>query len=289
MITFVGVMMVACGPSSGGGGEDLEGSTSVAGDESESGEPTATSGTLPADGSTTGTDPDPTAAVTVTTTPPPDDEGGPECAVPPYVSCDPLAEEEPCDGDQACTFDYHPKGGGFACGCDFGQAGPYEPCESTFDPGDSCAPHQLCRSLASSEDGIHPQCWPLCDSTLCPDDSVCLGGICFAPCDPLAPSTCPDALSCSESDGAFVCSGASAPPDARAQVGEICYSEGSCAHGLTCVIASQLPDCEGSLCCATVCDLDTGEPCVAGQSCSALVDNNGDLVDSPYGMCRDLG
>ena len=237
-ITFLGTIVLACGPSTVGGGvADSAGSSSDTGDEHETDAPTATSGTVPEDDDTTTGDPDSGTEDGSTTLPPNDDAGtdGRSCGVPPYVSCDPLAEDEPCGGGQACTFGYGPKGGGCACGCDLGQAGPYEPCETTFQPGDSCAPYQLCRSLDSSEDALSPQCWPLCDSSLCPADSVCLASVCFEPCDPLGPATCPDALSCRPSNDGFLCSGASEPADERANLGETCFGPGGGLRARACV------------------------------------------------------
>lgn len=255
---FVAPWTVGCGP-------DLPPETEGSGAAS-----TSTSEPLPGSSSdpsatgigSTGADPTSTTMADAGTT----DDAPEECMSNPKLSCDPL-DPEACYGELKCTYDYHPKGGSWVCGCIRGDAGPYEPCTWDPTPSDTCAPQQIC----SGGDSFGPDtCTPLCGTALCSETSVCLGDYCVEPCDPLAPYACPPGAACAPSYGGFVCGGNIQPRPAG--VGEPCESEGGCEHGLVCQPGSEVTGCTTDQCCAAVCDTMAPEPCAPGEACVPLFD-----------------
>lgn len=189
-----------------------------------------------------------------------------ECMSNPKIGCDPL-DPEACFGELECTYDYHPKGGSWVCGCIRGDAGPYEPCTWDTTPSDTCAPQQIC----SGGDRFGPDtCTPLCGTSLCSETSRCVGDYCLEPCDPLAPYACPPGTGCAPNSGGFVC-GVNVHPR-PAGVGEPCEVDAGCAHGLVCQPGAEVAGCDADECCAAVCDTTAPEPCAPGEACVPLFD-----------------
>lgn len=199
-----------------------------------------------------------------------------ECMSDPKLSCDPL-DPEFCYGDLECTFDYHPKGGGWVCGCNRGDAGPYEPCTVDPTPADTCAPQQIC----SGQDRFGPnRCTPLCGTPQCSETSICVGEWCYEPCDPLAPPACPTGVACERRSDGFVCEGNANPRPLG--IGEPCDFDVECAHGLVCQPGAEVTGCEAPECCAAVCDTTEPEPCAPGEACVPL-------FERPWSGAETLG
>lgn len=266
-------LAMGCGPGTGGSGNgDGSGSGSGSGASSGTSDESATGLGTTAAGSSSSSDGADDGSSSSTTDP---TTGEPaSCGVPPYVACDPL-DPTACSGEGSeCTFDYHPKGGGWACGCDYGDVGPWGACERTTEPGDDCLPGQICDWTR-----VGLACLPLCGAELCQDDWVCYGDHCLPPCDPLAPEPCPSALHCAPADDQFLCR--PSWPQAPGPVGpdEPCVGLGHCEDGYLCT-----PDggtCDGEDCCAAVCDEAAGAPCPAGQVCQPVFD----IPELTVGVC----
>jgi len=144
---------------------------------------------------------------------------------------------------------------------------------------DDCDQNSVCHFAvpANAGDGV---CVGMCTETperpQCIDrDATCLlqaDGIdaeCSLPCDPLAPS-CPENTTCHFFRIAFTCR----PSEAQGAYGDACTIDAlDCDEGLACVSGDAIPDCGGSFCCTTLCDLSdpmasAGCPdLIAGQAC----------------------
>jgi hypothetical protein len=134
---------------------------------------------------------------------------------------------------------------------------------------DDCDVNSSCRSHV--QNGDEGTCLPRCEWNApefsCEDpERLCGGGeqpVCWQKCDPVAEPSCEGEFSCDSTSSIpgdpFICqtTSTSAP-----QAGEGCATTSSCATGLGCLDAAQLPDCDHDIgCCTPLCSLDDVDAC----------------------------
>ena len=162
------------------------------------------------------------------------------------------------------------------------------PCD--YDPetgADSCDAGSFC--MFSGPDGER-RCEALCvgdeAAPECGETTSCvfiegLVPVCLPACDPLEPVACADWQACIPANDAWICFDSLETP-----VGESCEYVNACEAGAICANAEVLPDCEGSGCCAPLCNLGEADPDAACADPTECVAFYGD--DPPTGL-EDLG
>jgi hypothetical protein len=192
----------------------------------------------------------------------------------PVFNCDP-SEEMSCPDGQKCTV--LSSGGALVYDCVPDDTGllPFEPC--TPDPmagQDQCPDNHVC--LAPSPDSQMGLCLQLCgndgdcDSALCIASPDSLIPVCAAICDPLSP-LCAGEQECQRVRQAnFVCqyprpgdSGINADPC------NIVLDAG-CDEGFVCETGGIVPECVGTSCCTSLCDLTEPSVCPPPAICAEL-------------------
>ena len=151
-------------------------------------------------------------------------------------------------------------------------AGIGEPClvEGSFVSGlDDCGLQSMCFGV--DPDTNIGQCVPLCtgdwSEPLCDPGQVCtpVGDLpiplCAESCNPLA-FDCTDGNLCTPAGDTFGC----LPPSSSAGQGDPCEVVTACDPGHACIDDSLLPECEGSSCCSSLCDL-SAPTCPDGLTC----------------------
>jgi hypothetical protein len=157
-----------------------------------------------------------------------------------------------------------------------GDQAPGEPC--TYGgievATDDCDATSACWGVMQVGLELKGNCVPICmgseDNPMCPTGWSCLIssrgslGLCAPNCDPLV-QDCGAGLGCYWASSDFHCSSAGDIP-----VGEPCELFDDCADGNPCILAEQLPDCAGSSCCSTFCDVSAPTCSLPGTTCVAI-------------------
>jgi hypothetical protein len=238
-------------------------------DPSETGDNTDFAGDGDGDGDATTTtttgDGDPTTTGVFV----PDDD------VPGASSCDVWAQD--CPEDEKCVA-YASTGGNWdanKCVPVMGDGQPGDPCmyNGAVESTDDCAADSWCWDVNVDNIGT---CTPFCGGT--PDNPICDPGaacsianngsitLCLLACDPLLQDCPADGTSCFWAGTDFVC--ANATQDIP--TGEPCGFINDCVAGNLCADAANLPNCNGSACCASFCSVSDPTCTVAGTECTAF-------------------
>lgn len=253
--------ILACG--SRGATETAEGSTGSA--------TTSTGSTTQPPTSTTGTNAGETTESTTPTT------GGPKPDLPIGGECDLFAQD--CGEGTKCNA-WSMDGGIFPNGAKCVPAGdkqPGEACslEGKFGDGiDDCAAGSICLDIDNTgKASCVSYCSGSMDAPVCPDpESRCsflfepTVPLCFTSCDPLV-QNCGEAETCVPNIAAlgaeyFVCM-PRVLPGIPGQYGDACYALSGCDPSFLCIFAENVPDCKGTYCCSTYCELDQPDTCTA--------------------------
>jgi hypothetical protein len=177
--------------------------------------------------------------------------------------CDPFAQDCP-DGEKCVP--YGSTGGNW-------DANKCVPVTGDGQAGDQCSYGGVVEATDDCNDTTH--CWDVmdvdgmnvgvctefctgsADDPLCPPDTSCLianeGSInmCITTCDPLL-QECGSGLACFWANGNFNCIFTTQD----IPLGEPCGFINDCVTGTACLTAEVMPDCNGSACCGSFCDLD---------------------------------
>ncbi|MEZ4450321.1 MAG: hypothetical protein R3B09_12660 [Nannocystaceae bacterium] len=158
-----------------------------------------------------------------------------------------------------------------------GEDKPGEPCTavgSGLSGLDSCELGAMCWDVDPVT--LTGTCVGLCDgsresptcaepNTACSlaNDGVLI--LCLPTCDPLA-QDCPEDKTCANVNGDFHCVPLAEEPGGY---GQPCESIATCAPGLACLNAVEVPGCEGTACCSPYCKVSDPNLCpgVPEQSC----------------------
>jgi hypothetical protein len=259
-VTLIVPGIFACG--SRGATETAEGSTGSAA--------TSTGSTSGATTPTTG------GATTESTTIPTTGEG-PKPDLPVGGECDLFAQD--CGEGTKCNA-WSIEGGIFPDGAKcvpVGDKQPGEGCtlEGDFGDGiDDCVAGSICLDIDNTGTA---SCVSYCsgsmDAPVCPDpESRCsflfepTVPLCFTNCDPLV-QDCGEAETCVPNIAAlgapyFVCM-PRVLPGIPGQYGDACYALSGCDPSFLCIFAENVPDCPGTYCCSTYCELDQPDTCAA--------------------------
>jgi hypothetical protein len=148
-----------------------------------------------------------------------------------------------------------------------------EPCVfgGIVEATDDCDATSFCWPETEVDGEMVGTCLDFCGGSLdtpeCPEGSECLISsdpvvtLCFPMCDPVA-QDCADGLGCYWSGTAFNCIWTANPPGVAP--GQPCEFVNECEPGSVCADAAVMPNCEGTGCCASFCDLDLGDAQCAG-------------------------
>jgi hypothetical protein len=154
-----------------------------------------------------------------------------------------------------------------------------EPCsyDGLVDATDDCDATGACWNTQEVEGELVGTCHSFCTGTQempeCPQGYECLLSsdsvvtLCFPDCDPVA-QDCADELGCYWSGIAFICTATLESPGVSP--GQPCGFANDCEVGSMCLDASVIPNCMGSGCCGSFCDLGLGDAhcaAVPGTSC----------------------
>jgi hypothetical protein len=147
--------------------------------------------------------------------------------------------------------------------------------EQAWTGFDDCGPDSFCWDVDPAT--LQGTCVALCGGTQA--DPECTGGLecfvafrewltaCVPSCEPLG-AACAAGSTCVVADGeASVCVPESFGIPSTA--GEGCYDMG-CAHGLACVDADALPECDYGRCCAPLCDPAASDCAEPQPTCTPL-------------------
>ena len=176
--------------------------------------------------------------------------------------CDPWLQDCP-DGEKCVP--YGSTGGSWdanKCVPVMGDGQPDDPCTygGTVDATDDCAQDSYCYNVQEVDGMMVGACTLFCtgssDEPICEPGSACLitnqGSItlCLETCDPLL-QECDAGLGCSWAQDDFLCvfTAEDIP------LGEPCGSFNDCTPGTACLAAELMPNCEGSACCGSFCNL----------------------------------
>jgi hypothetical protein len=145
------------------------------------------------------------------------------------------------------------------------------------EANDDCDETSFCWNATEMEGEMVGTCHGLCTGSLempeCPDGHHCLLSsdsvvtLCFPQCDPIT-QDCVDGIACYWSGSAFICTQTLELPGTPP--GQPCGWVNDCEAGSLCVDTSLMPDCLGSGCCASFCDLGLGDAqcaAVPGTTC----------------------
>jgi hypothetical protein len=178
------------------------------------------------------------------------------------TDCDPFAQD--CPEGEKCV-PYASNGGWWddnKCVPVLGAQPAGEPCTyaGRVEATDDCDATSMCWNV--DDEGIgtcHAFCMGTADNPSCPDGFTCpitsdgTINVCIAICDPLL-QDCDEGLGCYWANVDFNCISTTQdlPPGAP------CGYVNDCAPGNICLDATVLPDCLGSACCSTFCDVNLG-------------------------------
>lgn len=265
----LGLMLVACGTESKGGGvEPIE----------------------PDDESSTAAEPEPIDETSTSSVTPPDDdttsEGEGESSTTCGFICDPTGMDEcdvwaqDCPEGQKCAPWVSDGGAAWdALRCvdvDANGGQPGDACEAEGGGAsgiDDCALGTMCWNVGEEGTGV---CVAFCGGTAqaptCADTATtCIIAnegvlnLCLPICDPLL-QDCGDGQACYPAGDAFACA-----PDVSGELGlygDPCAAINTCDAGLLCANPELVPGCEGEGCCTSFCEIDDGTDCPGqGQEC----------------------
>jgi hypothetical protein len=173
-----------------------------------------------------------------------------------------------------------------------------EPCSYAgfVEATDDCDATSSCWNAREVEGELVGTCHSFCTGTEelpeCPQDYECLLEIhsavtlCFPTCDPVV-QDCPNEIGCYWSGIAFICTASLELPGVSP--GQPCGYVNDCEPGSLCLDASVMPDCMGSACCGSLCDLEIGDAqcaAVLGTTCVPFWEQGMAPVDSEHvGIC----
>ena len=200
---------------------------------------------------------------------------GPKPDLPVGGECDLFAQD--CGEGTKCNA-WSMDGGIFPDGAKCVPVGdklPGEGCtlEGKFGDGiDDCVAGSICLDIDNT--GM-ASCVAYCSGSMdapeCPDPgSRCsflfepTVPLCFTSCDPLV-QDCGEAETCVPNIAAlgapyFVCM-PRVLPGIPGQYGDACYALSGCDPSYLCIFAENVPDCPGTYCCSTYCELDQPDTC----------------------------
>lgn len=179
----------------------------------------------------------------------------------PQIDCDLLAQD--CAPGTKCSSNGDVT---FCAPLDPMPGAPGEACTTTAKGVDSCAAGSFCWV----DERCHALCSPDADPS-CPPAETCTNGdglaqICVTRCDPLLQDCLGGQVCIIPSSNVPVCA-----PDfsgAGGGAGEVCEFINSCDPGNQCDQKDSVPDCAGTSCCTSFCDIGVPEPgCPPGQKC----------------------
>jgi hypothetical protein len=241
--------------------------------EDEAGTTTSPSTTDADDEASTGTESssdDDDATVGTSTTSPGDDldEDDEGVFLPgddvPLAECDIFAQDCP-QGEKCVPYSSNGDQAWDALKCVpvMGEQAPGESCvyDGVEASTDDCDDTSWCFNVDENGNGIcHAFCTGTPDTPECPPMSECaISGsgvisICIPNCDPVV-QDCPEDTGCYWGSNNFIC----IVTTLNIPTGEPCGYVNDCAAGNMCVDASLMPDCDGSACCGSFCDLGLGD------------------------------
>lgn len=186
--------------------------------------------------------------------------------------CDPL-DSGACEATQGCVF----TGEQFQCIAlrVLGPTGSACGGDNECAPGNTCAPQGIapgcggdscCAAYCDAKSKT--PCAPAKTCKLSPDLPGKDIGVCayeaLVSCDPLSADPCPKAQACSWTPEVFtfVCF----TPDAPGNMGDVCNGPNTCAPGLACIAPTPGAQCQGSHCCAQLCEKN-GTDCDPTSQC----------------------
>jgi hypothetical protein len=186
--------------------------------------------------------------------------------------CDPFAQD--CPEGEKCV-PYASSGGTWdanKCVALTGDGSPGDTCTSTgaVEATDTCGSGSLCWDVMESDgqlvgvctefctgDPNNPQCGPSTNCLIANSGSI---NLCIVACDPLL-QDCGAGLACFFAAGHFACIFTTSD----IPLGEPCGFINDCVAGTGCLDAEIMPNCNGSACCGSFCDLS--DPfCPQGQT-----------------------
>lgn len=220
---------------------------------------------------------------------------------PAYDDCSVFDQD--CPEDYKCVPSINSDHGPSRCVAVLGDHGVGEPCEyDGYEAGtDDCDANSHCWAYNDDEPPYTDVCRPLCNGS--PDAPSCPGQgetcisyschilgqvgipLCELNCDPLA-QACGEGLACAYNYG-YSYFGCTVVGEAK-QIGEVCEWEWSCAPGLQCVDAQQLPACDGPGCCTPYCAFGDDQSCadqMPGTVCTQLPVSEPVEGCPVHGMC----
>ncbi len=189
--------------------------------------------------------------------------------------CDPFAQD--CPTGEKCV-PYGSTGGNWdanKCVPVLGEGVVGDPCswDGSVVATDSCDENSHCWDAMDIDGELVGVCTEFCGGSA--DDPVCSSGtsclitndgsitLCVETCDPLLQG-CEDGLGCFWAGGDFQCVFESGTEIAT---GEPCGFVNDCLPGHYCAPAELMPDCQGSRCCSSICDLTEGDCGQVGTEC----------------------
>jgi hypothetical protein len=189
---------------------------------------------------------------------------GPEVDFGGVPECDPYLQD--CPEGEKCV-PYASGGGNWdanKCVPVLGDKAAGEPCTyaGLIEATDDCGPGLYCWNVVEIDGEQLGECTEFCQGTQndpeCDPGSSCLvtanGAInlCLASCDPLL-QDCWPGLGCYWTHSDFNC----VVTTLDVPLGEPCGFINDCVAGATCMSADAMPECAGSSCCASFCDLSS--------------------------------
>ena len=200
----------------------------------------------------------------------------PETDIPGASTCDPWVQD--CPEDEKCVA-YNSAGDTWdATKCvpinGAGEVGDACTYDGSVSGNDDCGLGYMCYYTDEESVGI---CVPQCTGS--PDDPLCEEGfncsisnegsllLCLYDCDPLLQDCEQEGAGCFWDGSQFNCDPAGDIP-----TNEPCGYINDCLAGHVCLNAETLPDCVGSACCASFCELSNPACGVEGTECVSFFD-----------------
>jgi hypothetical protein len=191
--------------------------------------------------------------------------------------CDPFLQDCP-DGEKCVP--YGSTGGNWdanKCVAVMGDGSPGDTCTygGVVEATDSCGAGSHCWDVMDVDGMLQGVCTQFCggtaDNPQCPPQTSCLiandGSItlCIQTCDPLL-QDCGSGLACFWANGNFNCIFTTQD----IPLGEPCGFINDCSAGTGCLTAEVMPNCNGSACCGSFCDLSDPTCPQGGTQCTAF-------------------
>jgi hypothetical protein len=258
VITFAITLTLACR----GAGADDEAGTTTSSSTDDADETTSTDETSASTDESSTTDDEAEGTITI---------GYDMLAEP----CDPFAQD--CPVGEKCVP--HSSTGedtwdAVKCVPIMGDQASGEPCtySGAVESLDDCDGANWCWEVDENGNGIcHPFCTGSPEMAECPPITACtysvidVVNVCVATCDPVL-QACDEGEGCYWTGAYFTCVMLGDIP-----TGEPCSIVNDCAEGNICMPSEFLPECEGSSCCSTFCDLELGDSQCAAQPGTACL------------------